>query len=90
MSALRGNLSAHIFLAKSIHAPLFRGADNRGRNSLHFLEAVLFECPVLMTMIVNGSEDTGPGRMSDKPEVSNAHLNPWSHAFNVKKSLHLE
>ena len=41
-------------------------------NSLHFLGAVLFECPVLFgavqrTKIVNGSEDTGPGRVSDKP-----------------------
>lgn len=43
-----------------------------------------------MTAIINGSEDTGPDRVSDKPQVSDAHLNPWSRLFDVKRSLHLE
>lgn len=41
-------------------------------NSLHFTGAVLFECPVIfgavwITTIISGSEDAGPGRLSDSP-----------------------
>lgn len=41
-------------------------------NSLHFMGAVLFECPVIfgavwIATILNGSEGTGPGRLSDRP-----------------------